>query len=943
MKNFISILLSLSLALIFAISTFALMGENYALFDEMSDVTIPKNEHLAGDANGDGYVNLLDAVAILRYSVGNCKNTLRDGVDANCDGTVNTMDVLLSIRHVVGNDVGLDVVVNADGSAKEEALTEESIPAFEITVKRDVSNGDLSVLDVNGGLFLGWYKNEDAAKVLDATNAAENDFVGDVYGAFLALDFEIAGVDMFAVAPYGIRFVSKINENALVAIETVNAANRFGKNATFTPANEWKTGVGFGTALAIDVEVDGSAEKADGSAVCDKMTVPAVYFYGREDGTVSFTATVIGVTTAQMADKIAARPYITYIDANGNERTVYANGDSESFYNVLLATVNGDNTEEEKAAANACLAQYFDIGEQSVSGIALFNLSSEEGSADNDNAYIELDKTTLVALTEDDHSRYRNAFYPRITRVCEDLYLMTFNYSQNGQHIYFTTSVDGVNWEKPGVLYGSTSHKFTYEFGSLMGTTDMYYGATADHLVLDDGRIMCVYSRRPCKGYSMAEYASINSIDMVIGTVENGKITWSEPTAIYYGQNWEPEIIKRSNGDIEVYWSHAAPMIQKYGFHEERRSSGVAMISSSDGGNTWTPNVTADDTNLYAGKRIYQYSAGKFTVNSGEVVNFYHGQMPGVVELVDGRMMVVGETRPISRSYHMISMARSNADGTWTELGIDEAGPTDVVEDMFDGAGPTLMRFDSGELLLTYNDDSALFARVLDKTGSNALSAFAYNAFGTDLKADGGFWSASAPVDSHTAILSMSYKKYNGRVPVIVENEDGTQTTTLHNTTLVGKVRLNHTLDAVNKNMVADGNIWEWDNITDALFVGSDSAVQATYRFAYDNEYIYVAIDRTDDTLNADDSAYISVATENGYVTAEIGGIGVLQSGVFGASKAAEGGTLYELCFDRAALGLMGDSIRVFPGFTDADMGVNDTVDGTDVENTSTWIKINLK
>ena len=48
----------------------------------------------------------------------------------------------------------------------------------------------------------------------------------------------------------------------------------------------------------------------------------------------------------------------------------------------------------------------------------------------------------------------------------------------------------------------------------------------------------------------------------------------------------------------------------------------------------------------------------------------------------------------------MISKAYSNAGCEWTELGISEAGPSNTASDVFRGAAPTLMRFDSGEILV---------------------------------------------------------------------------------------------------------------------------------------------------------------------------------------------------------------------------------------------------
>lgn len=801
------------------------------------------------------------------------------------------------------------------------------------------------------GLFCGWFTSSEAAQALDTSLAATDGYAGTVYGAVLSMDtdsFELVGVQMRTSEPYGIRFLAKLDEEVIDTVESLNALNRKGKNGTFNPANETRTGIGYGMVLAIDTETSSALTKVYGDTVSDGMCVPGVYTYSEDDTSLTYTATVIGVANASLADKIAARPYITYADANGNEHTVYytESGSTNSAYAAsvyevaTLVSADESATDEAREAANSLLSAYTGSNYTSKSTIASFNLSSVEGSGDNDNAYLELDRTTLTALSEDNNSRYQNAYYPRITRVSDSLYLMTFNYAQEGQHLYYTTSTDGVNWGDPKVLYNanSTANTFTYTTGSLKGTEDHYYAATADHCLLADGTVLCVYSRRPCSGYEYKEYTGYSTLEVIRGTVSGSTITWSSPISVYHGQNWEPEILQRANGNVEIYWTHIAPMLYLYGFQDTMRSSGVAMISSSDNGYTWTPSVT-DSSNNYAAKRVYQYSAGTVTIN-GSSVKFMHGQMPGVVELTNGKMMLVAETRTTSRSYHMISKAYSNAGGEWTELGISTAGPTNTVSDVFRGAAPTLARFPSGEVVLTYNYENLCYARLMNKTGTNMSTAYATNAFYCSTDTDAGFWSSSSITDSHTAMLAMAYKKYQGRA----YETDSDGNVTLHNTIVLGKFRLNHTIDAVKKNMVADGNLQEWKNITDALFVGSLSNVQACYRFAYDDDYIYVAIDRTDSSNNKEDTNYVMIATSSGYIKAEISyGDYTLPTGVTGGTKNATGGRVYELAFDRAALGLTDSYIRVCPGLTDVANGIDDRINGTYITDTSTWIKINLE
>ena len=819
--------------------------------------------------------------------------------------------------------------------------------AITVNVTTDTSSGDLSALTVpSGGLFGGWFTTEDAAKSLDVSAAADNNYNGTVYGAVVVkgnYGFSIP-IEEFASDVNGIRFHVKFNKEMRSTVEGLNPLNRKGFNGTLTPKNEHDTDIGYGAVVALNVDTTEKLTKQSGTTVKNGAVVPGVFTYYEDDTTITFAVTVLGVDVASLADEIAVRPYITYVDANGVKRTVYysrsgsANGCAiNSVYAVASEAAASGNE-----AASALISTYAGSNYTTKVSIDDLNTDSKKNSNAGGNAYIELDRSTMVALDENDHARYQNAFYPRISRVNEDLYLMTLNYAQEGMHLYYVTSTDGINWGDPKVLYNAANNTFTHTSGSLKGTSDAYYATTADHCVLDDGTILCVYSRRPCSGYALKEYAALSTLELVKGTVSGTTIKWSEPVSIYHGQNWEAEILQRSDGTVEIYFTHIAPMLYKYGFQDTMRSSGVAMISSTDGGDTWTPNVTSAP---YAAKRVYQFAAGSVTI-SGTKVPFMHGQMPGVVELAQGdKMMLVAETRTVDRSYHCISKAYSNAGLEWTELGISEAGPSNTNSDVFRGAAPTLMRFDSGEILLTYNNSSMLYARLLNNRGTNMGSAYESNVFYNVSSTDGGFWSHAAPIDSHTAIVSMSYKRWKGVAPETTTNDSGEEVTVLHNTTVVGKVRLNHPIDATKKNIIADGNLQEWKNIKDALFVGSlSTTVQATYRFAYDDDYIYVAIDRTDSSNSKEDTNFVYIATDSGYINASIGyGDYTLPTGVTGGTKNATGGRVYELCFDRAVLGLTGESINVCPGFFDAGDNITDRINGMDVSDTSTWIKVNLK
>lgn len=113
MKRIVSLFILLAFASVFFVYSFALTGENYAMFSSSSSVSVPINEHIGGDANGDGRVTLLDVIALLKVSVGDMTNTSYHGLDANEDGERNILDALMTLSYIIGNDVPLGKLVEA--------------------------------------------------------------------------------------------------------------------------------------------------------------------------------------------------------------------------------------------------------------------------------------------------------------------------------------------------------------------------------------------------------------------------------------------------------------------------------------------------------------------------------------------------------------------------------------------------------------------------------------------------------------------------------------------------------------------------------------------------------------------------------------------------------------------------------------------------------------
>ncbi len=111
MKRFIALLFSILIIAACTVFTSAYEGENYVKFSSSSDVDFPVNQHIAGDANGDGTVSLLDVITAMKYLSGDTSSSLRDSIDINSDGSVTLTDAMLLLKHIVGDEVGLGELV----------------------------------------------------------------------------------------------------------------------------------------------------------------------------------------------------------------------------------------------------------------------------------------------------------------------------------------------------------------------------------------------------------------------------------------------------------------------------------------------------------------------------------------------------------------------------------------------------------------------------------------------------------------------------------------------------------------------------------------------------------------------------------------------------------------------------------------------------------------
>ena len=454
---------------------------------------------------------------------------------------------------------------------------------------------------------------------------------------------------------------------------------------------------------------------------------------------------------------------------------------------------------------------------------------------DYNTASVEADFRSKVLLNSATTGsfRYDSAFYPRVKKVRDDLYLLLYHYTQTGQHLYYATSRDGVHWNAPEVLYNRVDHKFVYEYGDRTGQTDGYYAVNPDAVVLDNGEILCAYSVRPFNGYET--YIELNGLDMIRGTVtEDGRIKWSAPTRVYTGQNWEASFLKHDDGRIELYFTQIAPYISEYGYDKSYRSSGTAMLVSTDNGYTWTPSIQPGDKNNYRATTVFQQLVG--TRNN---LPYFCGQMPVAVSLANGKTMLAVEIRRLLQQKYDISYALSGEDGVWKALDFTEEGPDTTKANYITGASPYLARFTSGEVVMTYATGNRLWSRLGAPDGSE-FSAAAFSI----LPDAPGFWGSVERVGSHAMLFTNQATSSDGK------------------TSGIAMIRgyLNHRINAPKYTVTVDGYTNDWENNTDAFFVGSATQAQVTLRTAHDDDNLYFLVSRLDECITDRDTATVCIA-----------------------------------------------------------------------------------
>ncbi len=633
-------------------------------------------------------------------------------------------------------------------------------------------------------------------------------------------------------------------------------------------------------------------------------------------------------------------------------------------YKAITATVkSGASIKEQLIAKGVFTAEAFakvagtatsttpEKPETVLRSIKELNLDAAEGSHANDDittASMENSYRETYALNSGTmgHYRFDTAFYPRIKKLNDSLYVMFFMQAQTGPNLFWATSSDGVNWNIPQVLYNIADYVFTYKDGEKAGTEDKIIAANADAVLLDNGELLCVYCVRPGGGYQ--PYPGLSGI-----VTRRAKITadntleWGEPQKVYSGQCWEPFVRQREDGVIEIYWSSPVAYLSRYGYDDDMRSAGVLMIRSTDNGFTWTPDVKEDDQNHFEALRIFnQYLGEKVHTRQPDLgaLPYFGGQMPSVVTLLDGRAFLAAEVRILDLSF-TIATHISGEKETWTVHDYLQPTKNSDPKDNFPGMAPYLVRFPSGEVLLSYTRSKSSYYRMISPDGLT---------IDREAKAvpdSYGEWGAIEMVSGHEVIN--------------VQERRGDTATSI----VMNHAYLNHRTNAKRVAVSVDGYTNEWNNNTDALFIGSETQAQIAVQTAHDAENVYFLINRLDAYLTEGDSVTLNIAVgASSYYRIKVGIDGIVQTeyveggatkktvdggkavvklfGTIGNADDRDEGAVIELSIPKANLGLTGaESFKLSPALANQDgIGVvSDGLSGVSPFLTERWPAVVLE
>lgn len=510
--------------------------------------------------------------------------------------------------------------------------------------------------------------------------------------------------------------------------------------------------------------------------------------------------------------------------------------------------------------------------------------------------------------------------YPRIKKMSNGRYIMFYQDGDISWNTYYAFSEDAKTWS------GGKSLFVNYQVDVPWGVDTRCF-ATCDAVVLKNGDILAVASFRTNNGYYVhKEYDGL----MLRRSKDNGK-TWSQEQIVYQGSTWEPYLLQLPSGTVQIYFTDC---------NTTNGGCGVSILESIDNGESWSPEIGVP-VNMSI-RQISNYKDG---------APIFTDQMPSTILLNDGKTIAtIVESLNHQTNVFSISMAYTDLDSGWPSLEGSEVGPTERLLNMFDGAGGYIVQFPSGESIISYNanveNNSMFHMRMGDTQAKNFRDSY--------VPLPGvGWWGSMELNGSHTVLASMN------RSDVYPRN------------IMVGKCILNHSVDANKVSVKVNGNNSEWHDVDHALFIGSKSQVQGSFRFLHDENNIYVCIDVLDEQISIADNISLqfdkiadSDVISSSAVKLEISHKGIQKemsyrnnswiiSELNSLSAATiindyhvdikDRGYVIEVCIPKVALNLgVGENLIFHASMYDQQHGV-DTFTNSSADDPTTWLLINLK
>lgn len=282
------------------------------------------------------------------------------------------------------------------------------------TVESGETIKDIPEVAFDGFIFAGWYTSNHGSIVdINAANYTAYDFDTAVtknttlYAGWIEVgvgseaDFYLEGVQYRDASDgtSGIRFITRIDLGLEDNLKKLSALN-----ANIRPKSTTDKVLGYGTVVTMksNIPADGMLVKdEDAKYVKTGMVVsPAVNTYKYDDNNNRYyTAVILGISEKYYDTDMAARPYITYYDANGNIQTYYCTeqgntsntygGAYFTTYNKVKNAYEGNEpsteepTTEEPTTEAETTTEYVEYGDPDVvvTDIIMSPATPEEGDS----------------------------------------------------------------------------------------------------------------------------------------------------------------------------------------------------------------------------------------------------------------------------------------------------------------------------------------------------------------------------------------------------------------------------------------------------------------------------------------------------------------------------------------------------------------------------------